>query len=73
MKKKREQQYYLQDKESVAFRIVGPMKQFYPKKVNKIQEKEEEDLWYVIEFNVYSLTQLQIYININYMLMLKTT
>jgi hypothetical protein len=41
----------------------------------KNQEKEEEDSWYVIEFNVYiySLTQLQIYININYMLMLETS
>jgi hypothetical protein len=38
-----------------------------------VRPKEEEDSWYVIEFNAYSLTQLQIYININYMLMLETS
>jgi hypothetical protein len=57
----------------VALRIVGPKKQFESENTNKNQEKEEDYSWYVIEFNVYSLTQLQIYRNINYMLMLETS
>jgi hypothetical protein len=52
-------------KKRVALRIVGPKKQFDSENTNKKQEKEEDYSWYVIEFNVYSLTQLQIYINID--------
>jgi len=69
--KKREQN--LEKKKGVALRIVGPKKQFDSENTKKNQEKEEDYSWYVIEFNVYSLTQLQIYININYMLMLETS
>jgi hypothetical protein len=76
LEKKREQ--YLEQslekkKKRVALRTVGPKKQFDSENTNKNQEKEEDYSWYVIEFNVYSLTQLQIYININYMLMLETS
>jgi CRISPR/Cas system CSM-associated protein Csm4 (group 5 of RAMP superfamily) len=70
--KKREQNLE-KKKKGVALRIVGPKKQFDSENTKKNQEKEEDYSWYVIEFNVYSLTQLQIYININYMLMLETS
>jgi hypothetical protein len=60
-------------KKRVAFRIVDPKKQFYSEKVNKNQEKEEEDSWYVREFNMHGTgwrrVKLQIYYlnwNLNY-------
>jgi hypothetical protein len=40
-------------KKRVASRIVDPKNQFYSEKVNQNQEKEEEDSWYVIEFNMH--------------------